>query len=94
MSKLEHRECPLMGWPGSGACRYRRLLMAPKPTPASRPHDVLIGSPSRREWVAYCRNGLVARSYPIVLAGPWPQMNDTSSPSGNNFSLIEPIRVW
>jgi len=39
----------------------------------------------------YCRNGLVVRSWPIVLVGPWPQMNVTSSPSGSSFALMEPI---
>ena len=42
-----------------------------------------------------CRNGLVRRSSPSVLAGPWPGRNWTSSPSGSSLPLMPPIRsLW
>jgi tRNA-binding protein len=36
-----------------------------------------------------CRNGLLRRSSPMRLPGPWPQMKPTSSPSGRTLSRIE-----
>jgi len=39
----------------------------------------------------YFKNGLLARSLPILLAGPCPQMKVKSSGSGSSFSLIAVI---
>src|SRR5262249_9398444 len=39
------------------------------------------------------RNGLLVRSRPIVLAGPWPQIKAMSSPSGRILFLIDAIKV-
>ena len=39
----------------------------------------------------HARNGLVWRSSPRVLMGPWPQMKTTSSPSGRSLVLMAAI---
>ena len=39
-------------------------------------------------------NGLVCRSWPKVLVGPWPGTKVTSSPSGHSFWVIESSNCW
>lgn len=42
---------------------------------------------------ASVKKGLVRRSVPKSLPGPWPQMNCMSSPKGSNLSVMAVIRA-
>ena len=41
----------------------------------------------------YRKNGFPTRSARIEEPGPWPHKNEKSSPNGNSFVLIAPIKA-